>query len=155
MFHGIYFCFIPYLKDFVLVFKFFIKLVRILHMVEFSNLLKLFSNLFLKALTHFKGGWMGDHALYALLKILLNICMKWVVGSMSYTLDSHCIFNWYHNWYFYVCILISVFSIYICFKFQIVSILIGIYIFIHIYDLIVLTTSLHLKAQIIFMLSLI
>ena len=24
-----------------------------------------------------KGGWLGDHALYAILKINLNMCMKW------------------------------------------------------------------------------
>jgi len=28
-----------------------------------------------------------------ILKINLNMCMKWVVGSMSYTLDYHCIFQ--------------------------------------------------------------
>ena len=30
-----------------------------------------------------------------ILKINLNMSMKWVVGSMSYTLDSHSVFNWY------------------------------------------------------------
>ena len=39
MFHEIYYCFIPFLKDFGLVYKFIIKLVRILHLVEFSNML--------------------------------------------------------------------------------------------------------------------
>ena len=58
MFHEKYFYFIPYLKDFVLVFKFFIKLVRILHMVEFSYMLNLFSNIFLKTPTHLRAvGW--------------------------------------------------------------------------------------------------
>ena len=36
----------------------------ILHLVEFSIMLKLFSNLFLKTPTNAIGGWMGDHALY-------------------------------------------------------------------------------------------
>ena len=51
---------------------------------------------------------------------------------MSYTLDPHCVFNWYQLifscLYTHLC-----FSIYVCFNFQIVSISIGIYFFIHIY----------------------
>ena len=85
-------------------------------LVEFSIVLQLFSNLFLKTPTHLKGGWLGDHALYALLKIYLNLCIKWVVWSMSYTLDPYYVFNWYHNWHLF-CILIFV-SIYACFIFK-------------------------------------
>ena len=34
--------------------------------------------------------------------------MKWVVGSMSYTLIHYCVFNWYHNWhFFYIFIFVS------------------------------------------------
>ena len=62
VFYGIYFCFIPYLKDFVLVYKFFIKLVRILHCGRVFQQ-TIFSNLFLKTLP-ITGGWLGDHAVY-------------------------------------------------------------------------------------------
>ena len=45
----------------------------------------------------FQGRLVGRPCLVCfLLKILLNMCMKWVVGIMSYTLDSNYIFNWYH-----------------------------------------------------------
>ena len=34
------------------------------------------------------GGWMGDHAhVCFIMKIILNLIMKWVVVDMSYTLD--------------------------------------------------------------------
>ena len=133
MFSWIYSFFIPYLKDFVLVYKIIIKLVALFFiLVEFSNMLKLFSNPIFENSYLPKGGWMGDHALYAQIENLFNMCMNKEV-IMSYLLDSHYIFNWYHNWYFYICILIFVFSIYVWFKLQIVSISIGIYIFIHIY----------------------
>ena len=62
---------------------------------------------------------MGDHALYAQTKNLLSCAWKgWIF--MSYTLASHHIFNWYHNWYF--CVSHISFSIYVCFKFQLVLI---------------------------------
>ena len=52
MFSWICYCFISYLKDFVLVFKFFHKTNCVfLHLVEFFKLVKLFSNLFLKTPT--------------------------------------------------------------------------------------------------------
>ena len=55
VFHEISSCFIPYLKDFVLVFKIVIKLVAVFSLlVEFSNMLNLFSNLFLKTPTHLR-----------------------------------------------------------------------------------------------------
>ena len=116
VFHGIYFCFIIYLKDFVLVFKFhhvtscvFFIFDRVFNCAK--TIFKLFENPYPS-----KGGWLGDHALYALLKIYLNMCMKWVVGSMSYILVPHCVFNWFHNWHLF-CILIYV-SIYVCFNFK-------------------------------------
>ena len=47
----------------------------------------IFSNLFLKTLP-IQGRLVGRPCLAcALLKIILNMCMKWVVGNMSYTLD--------------------------------------------------------------------
>ena len=42
--HGYISWFNPYLKDFALVFKFILKLVHILHLVEFFKLVKVFSN---------------------------------------------------------------------------------------------------------------
>ena len=86
-----------------------------------------------------KSGWLGDHALYASYwKSILNMCMKWVVSNMSYTLNpfvfsigiigsfqlvSLLTFFLYTHICFYICML----------TFQIVSISIGIKIFIHIY----------------------
>ena len=123
-------------------------------MVEFSNYVKnIFKSYFWKPLLTPKGGWMGDHALYALIENLFNMCMNRVVG-MSYILDPHYIFNWYHNWYFHVCILICVF--YICMLQTSNSINFDWYLIFHTYiqNLIVLTISLHLKVQIMFILSL-
>ena len=87
MFHEKHFCFIPCLKDFVLVYKVF-HITR-----SYSSLWKSFSNIlyfqtyFLKPLS-FYGQLVGRPCLLCLiLKIILNMCMKWVVGSMSYTLD--------------------------------------------------------------------
>ena len=109
----------------------------ILHMVEFTNMLYYFKLIFENPYPS-KGGWLGDHALYAhYWKSILNMCMKWVVGSMSYTLDlivfsidiivsfqlvSLLIFFLYTH-IFYICML----------KLQIISISIGIYLSIHIY----------------------
>ena len=117
-------------------------------------MLKYFQIIFLK--TPPKGGWLGDHALYTLIEYLLNLCMNRVVG-MSYTLDSHYISIGITIDFFYVCILICVFHI--CMLQTSNSINFDWYLlfhtYIYIYDLIVLTISLHLKAQIMFMLSLI
>ena len=87
------------LKDFLLVFKNIFKLVSILQMVEFSNYAYLLSNHnFWKPLP-FKGGWMGDHALYTLLEYLLNLCMIRGGKYELYTWSS-LYFYWYQNWYF-------------------------------------------------------
>ena len=69
--------FIPYLKNFVLVFKVIIKLVSLFfNLVKFSNMLNYFQTLIFENPT-FKDGWMGVYALYTLtLKIYLNMCMK-------------------------------------------------------------------------------
>ena len=96
VFYGIYSCFIPYLKDFVLVYKIFhITSCDILHMVEIFKH-TLFSNLFLKTPT-FTGGWLGDHAhVCFIVKIILNLNMCWEDSYMMYTLDHYGCFNWYH-----------------------------------------------------------
>ena len=61
-------------------------------------MLNLFSNLFLK--TPSIEGWLdGRPFLVSLIENLFKQVHDWVEG-MSYTLDSHCVFNWYHNWYF-------------------------------------------------------
>ena len=87
----------------------------ILHLVEFSIMLKIiFKSYFWKPLPS-KGGWMGDHALFAQIENHFKLVHDRVV-SMSYTLDPHCVFNWYHNWYLF-CILIFV-SIHLCFNFK-------------------------------------
>ena len=86
-----------------------------LHFERVFKHVKLFSNpIFWKPLPS-KGGWMGEHALYAQIENHFNMYMNRVV-FMRYTFDSHCVFNWYHNWYLF-CILIFV-SIYACFNFK-------------------------------------
>ena len=80
------------------------------------------------------GGWLGDHALYALLKIYLNLCMIWVVEvwvihlifivfSISITINFYFVysyvflymyastsnsinFDWYLYFHTYICVLI-------------------------------------------------
>jgi len=90
------------------------------------------------------GGWMGDHAhVCFIMKIILNLIMKWVVVVMSHTLDlllfqlvSLNFFNWYQSWHTFV----YSYMFYICMlTLHIVSISIGIY-FLHTYidDLFVL-----------------
>ena len=64
MFSWIHSCFIPNLKDFILVFKIIIKLVRILHFSRVFQTCYIFKSYFWKPLP-FKDGWLGDHALYA------------------------------------------------------------------------------------------
>ena len=98
------FCFIPYLKDFVLVYKFFyITSYGILHMVEFFKQ-SLFSNLFLITPTIQRAdGWV-TMLMYALYWKDPMIHVHELGGSyMMYTLDHYCCFNWYHwnsfNWY--------------------------------------------------------
>ena len=109
----------------------------ILHFGRVFNYAKTIFKLILKTPTHLKGGWLGDHALYALLKIYLNMYMKWVAGSMSYTLDSHLFsiditidiygvysylflymyastsnninLDWYLHFHTYICVLISLY----------------------------------------------
>ena len=86
-----------------------------LHFGRVFKLVKIiFKSYFWKPLPS-KGDWMGDHALYAQIENLFNMYMN-RVGGMSYTLDPHYIFNWYHNWYLF-CILIFI-SIYVCFNFK-------------------------------------
>jgi len=85
------------------------------------------------------GGWMGDHAHVCLIvKIILNLVMKWVVVNMRYTLA------------------LNVISIGIIEFFQLVSsFVIGTYSISYTYTyLFVLIISLYLEAQSLFMLSL-
>ena len=111
---------------------------------------------------HQKGGWMGDHAhVCFIVKIIVNLNMKWVVGIW----DIHLILLLFQlvslNSFNLVSILTSFcILIYVLFHIcmltlHIVSISIGIY-FLHTYidDLFVLIISLYLKAQILAMLSL-
>ena len=108
------------------------------------------------------GGWMGDHAhVCFIMKIILNLIMKWVVVDMSHTLDLILVSIGIIEFFQLVsiltsfCILIYV-LFYICMlTIHIVSISIGIY-FLHTYidDLFVLIISLYLEAQILVMLSL-
>ena len=65
MFHEKYFCFIPYLKDFVLVYK--ISHLTSCEIFRYGRVFQIyfiFQTYFWKPLP-FKGGWMGDHAMYA------------------------------------------------------------------------------------------
>jgi len=92
IFSWIHSCFIPYLKDFVLIYKIIIKLVRILQIGRVFKPVEIFSSPIFENLYQPKGGWIGDHALYAQIENLFNMCMNRVVG-MSYTLEPHYIFN--------------------------------------------------------------
>ena len=81
-----------------------------LHFGRVFKLIKIiFKILFFENPFHQKGGRMGDHALWAKLKIFLTCAEREVI--MSYTLDPHHIFIWYHDWYFFV---YSYFVFYIC-----------------------------------------
>ena len=97
---------------------------HILHFGRVFNYAKLLSNLFLKT-PSIEGRLVGRPCLvWSLLKILLNMCMKWVESNMSYTLDlllcfqlvSLDLFNWYQYWHSF-CILIYV-CIYVCLYFK-------------------------------------
>ena len=104
----IFSCFILFLKDFVLVYKFIIKLVVYSSRSRVSNILSYFQTHIFENPYHRRAvGWT---IMPCMLKIeySFNMCMNRMVG-MSYTLDPHYIFNWYHNWYVHVCILICVF----------------------------------------------
>ena len=70
----IYICFIPNLKDLVLVYKIIFKLAFTLQLVEFSNMLKVFSNHIFENPYQLKGGWMGDHDLNTLTLNIFQIC---------------------------------------------------------------------------------
>ena len=84
VFHGIYSCFIPYLKDFALVFKYYLKLVFILQLVVIFKLVKLFSKLTFENPYHPRTvGWETMSCMLKL-KIYLNMCMKGR-ESVSYT----------------------------------------------------------------------
>ena len=91
--------------------------MRISYFGRVFKLVKIiFNSYFWKPLPS-KGGWMGDHALHALIENLFNMCMNRVVG-MSYTHDLHVIlflyahmyflyiyasnFNWYFHTYIYM-----------------------------------------------------
>ena len=112
---------------------------------------------------HLKGGWMGDHAhVCFIVKIIVNLNMKWVVGIWCIHLTFYCCFNWYH-WILSIGINIDIFLythiclFYVCmFALHIVSISVGI-IFLHTYidDLFVPIIFLYLRAQILFLQSLI
>ena len=114
-FYGIYSYFIPYLKDFVLVFQIYHKTsCVILHLEEFSIMLNLFSNLFLK--TPSIEGWLdGRPCLICSNWKSFNMCMigwsLWVIHLILIVF-----FNWYYNWYLF-CIFIFV-SIYACLNFK-------------------------------------
>ena len=84
-------------------------------LVEFSIVLKLFSNLFLKTRTH-HGRLVGRPCLVCIIENLFELVLE--MGGREYELYTcpHCIFNWYHNWYLF-CILIFI-SIYVCFNFK-------------------------------------
>ena len=124
----------------------------ILHMVEFSIILKLLSNLFLKTPTHqWVVGWATMPCMF-ILKIILTCAWKgghyelctWF--SLCFQLVSQLTFILYTQ----------MFSIYVYFNFQIVSISIDIYIFIHIYVIWVCLQYLYiLKYKLCFMLNLI
>ena len=112
-FHGIYYCFIPYLKDFVPVFKFFIKLVAYFFiLVEFSNMLNLFSNLFLKTPTH-NGRLDGRPCLVCIIKNLFKHVHEmggreyelYTWFSLCFQLVSQLIFILYTHICLYICIL--------------------------------------------------
>ena len=125
------FVFIPYLKDFVLVYKFFhITSCGILRYGRSFQAYYIFQTYFWKPLPS-KGGWMGDHAhVCFIVKIILNLSMKWVVGYMRYTLDIIVVSIWYH-WIFSIGINIDIFVysyiFFVCMlRLQIVSISIGI-----------------------------
>ena len=84
-------------------------------LVEFSIVLKLFSNLFLKTPTH-NGRLVGRSCLVCIIKNQFKHVHE--MGGREYELYtwSLLVFNWYHNWYLF-CILIFV-SIYVCFNFK-------------------------------------
>ena len=96
MFHEKHFCFIPYLKDFVLVYKFFH--LTSCGILRYGRVFKhiLFSNLFLKTPT-IKGRLVGRPCLVC---SLLKIHFKHVheMGGRKYELYtwSYYSFNWYH-----------------------------------------------------------
>ena len=70
--------FILYLKDFALVFKIIIKLVSLFfNLIEFSNMIKVFSNHIFENSCQPKGGWMSDHALYTRIEYLSDMCIIW------------------------------------------------------------------------------
>ena len=104
-FHGIYSYFIPYLKDFVLVFKIIIKLVTYFFVLEviFQLCLNYFHILFWKSLPS-KGGWLGDRALYAHIENLFKHVHEmsgreyelYTWFSLYFHLVSLYHFNWYH-----------------------------------------------------------
>ena len=67
-FHGIYSCFIPYLKDFVLVCKIILKLVHILHFGRVFKLVKIiFKSYFWKPLP--SKGWLDGRPCL--------VCLNW------------------------------------------------------------------------------
>ena len=116
MFSWIYSFFIPYLKDFVLVYKIIIKLVALFFiLVEFSNMLKLFSNSYFWKPLPSKGSWMGDHTLYAQIENPFKHVHEYgdryelytwssLYFQLVYQLIFSCLYT--HLW----------FSIYVCFK---------------------------------------
>ena len=121
----------------------------------------IFSNLFLKTLP-IEGRLVGRPYLVCLiLKILLNMCMKWVVGNMSYTFDLIMFSVSIIGSFQLVLLLTFFFYTHICFLYMYAytsnSINFDWYSIFHtyIYALFVLTISLYLWAQILVMLSLI
>ena len=85
---------------------------------------------------------MGDHAhVYFIVKIILNLNMVGRIGYMRYTFDIIVVSIGIN--FDLSCILIYV-CMYVCFSIPIVSITIGIKLFIHIYVLFVLIISLYL-----------
>ena len=84
------------LEGFRTSYTFFIKLVRILHYGRAFQTYYIFKLIFWKPLP-IQGRLVGRPCLVCLiLKILLNMCMKWVERNMCYKLDLIVFFNWYH-----------------------------------------------------------
>ena len=104
IFHGLYSCFILYWKDFVLVFKFIIKLLHILHYGRVFKYAKKNFKLIFENTYPFKGGWLGDHALYAQIENHFNMYMiGWslcvihlilIVFSIGITIDIYFLYSY-------------------------------------------------------------
>ena len=118
-------------------------------MLSFQWYQCLLVSIFLKTPTFH--GWMDGRSCSCMLYIenYFKLEHDWEDRLYELYLDHYCCFNWYH-WILSIginfdlsCILIYV-CMYVCFSIPIVSISIGIKLFIHIYVLFVLIISLYL-----------